>query len=438
MKRGPIRSRAGALTLALGLSFGLPYTPSAGATGLQTPPTAWTGDLAVVLPPEEQVRTQLAQLPVIQAAMAGQRVAQGRQARLEAGPHEWTLRTGAQQRREVPGPHYLETEVALERGLRSAGKREADQNLGRTEVELGQLTLADTWHEAARELLRTWFDGLREQQAARILESQTQLAQQQLGVIQRRQLAGEAPRLEVLQAEAELARVQGAWQQAQARARLARSALQRRYPLLASAEASARSLPEPAAPTETPEVRVEHMLADNHEIELAETQARQAALQARRVGLEKQGDPVLGVHASRERGGQEQVLGVYVSLPLGSAGRLADEQVALAQAEVAEQKLAEVRQRVRSEAWQVALQAHEAPQAWHSLEAGRQGLEQAAALATRAYTLGELPLGEALQARRLALEARLTAEAARLDALESEVRLLLDSHEIWTSPEADH
>ena len=37
------------------------------------------------------------------------------------------------------------------------------------------------------------------------------------------------------------------------------------------------------------------------------------------------------VRASRERGGQERVLGVYVSIPLGSAGRRADAQAALAQ-----------------------------------------------------------------------------------------------------------
>ena len=399
---------------------------------------SWAEALEAILPATEQVRAQLEQQPAVRAASAGQAAAAARRDRLEAGPNEWSLRTGVQQRQEQPGPRYLETEVALEHGLRSQDKRQTDQALGRTETDIARLNLEDGWHECARDLLKIWFNALREQQAAHTLEQQGELARQQRQVAQRRLQAGEAARLELLQAEAELARLQAAVQQAQGRARLSRQELRRRYPgLQPAADRLADptlTLPEPPTTGISASQWVDRLLDDNHELELAEAQARLASLQARRTGLDKQGDPVFGLHASRERGGQEQVLGVYVTLPLGGAGRRADEQGALALADVAEQKAALVRQRVSSEAWQIALQAEEAPAAWRSLESARQGLEQAASLASRAYTLGELPLGEALQARRLALEARLAADAARVDALESEARLLLDSHLIWLPP----
>src|SRR5450830_428868 len=327
----------------------------------------WAGRLHNVLPPEERVRAMLLRQPTVQVARANVDAAAGRQARLNAGPHEWTFKAGVQQRREMPGPRYRESELAVERGLRLPAKLDADQALGRNEADVGR----------------------------------AQAAAQQSGT-----------RLRALQAD-----------------------LQLRYPdvqpLLAP---TSENLPAPAGLAESAQHWVERVLADNHELELAEAQARHAELVARRAGLDRQGDPVLGVRASRERGGQEQVLGVYVSVPWGGAGRRADEQTALAQAEMARQKVDEVRQRVGSEAWRVAINAVEGESSWQALQSAWQGMDQSARLAGRAYSLGELPLGEALQARRLALEARLNADAARLDILESQSRLLLDAHQMWTPP----
>lgn len=399
----------------------------------------WVASLHQVLPPDAPVRAMLLRQPQVQAAHAGIGVAQGRQARLAAGPHEWTVKSGLQQRRESLGPRYTEGELALERGLRLPGKQVTDQAMGRAEVEVSTLAFEDTWHESARSLLKAWFDWLREARSSRTLAEQAQLAEQQLKVVQRRIQAGEAARLEGLQAEAESSRAQAAWQQAAARERSLQADLLRRYPALqASVQALAPAkLPAPSALPDGTAAWVERVLADNHELELAEAQVQQAELQARRAGLDKRADPSVGVRASRERGGAEQVFGIYLSLPLGGAARQADEQIALAQAQVARDKAAEVRQRVSSEAWRIAGLASEGEVAWRSLDTAGQRMAQAAALAARAYSLGELPLGEALQSRRLALEAQLSADAARLDVLESQSRLLLDAHQMWTPPSHD-
>ena len=47
------------------------------------------------------------------------------------------------------------------------------------------------------------------------------------------------------------------------------------------------------------------------------------------------------------------------------------------------------------------------------------------------WSVGEGALAEVLQARRLAVEARLGAEQLQLDALEAQARLLLDAHRLW-------
>ncbi|RUP23663.1 MAG: TolC family protein [Curvibacter sp.] len=428
-----------ALWTALSLPAGAETPPGTthtdpGAT-LASVALPWAGQLQNVLPPEERVRAMLLRQPTVQAARANVEAAAGRQARLNAGPHEWTFKAGAQQRREMPGPRYRESEFAVERGLRLPAKLDADQALGRNEAEVGMLAFEDTWHESARTLLKAWFDALREARTQQTLREQVALAEQQRSVAQRRLQAGEAARLELLQAEADVGRAQAAAQQSSTRLRALQADLRLRYPdVQGLLEPTSSGLPAPAGLSESAQHWVERVLADNHELELAEAQARHAELVARRAGLERQGDPVLGVRASRERGGQEQVLGVYVSVPWGGAGRRADEKTALAQAEIARQKVDEVRQRVGSEAWRVAINAVEGESSWQALEAAWQRMDQSARLAGRAYSLGELPLGEALQARRLALEARLNADAARLDILESQSRLLLDAHQMWTPP----
>ena len=200
------------------------------AATLERVPLPWAGRLQNVLPPEERVRAMLLRQPTVQAARANVDAAAGRQARLNAGPHEWTFKAGVQQRREMPGPRYRETELALERGLRLPAKLDADQALGRNEAEVGMLAFEDTWHESARALLKSWFDALREARTLQVLREQVALAEQQRSVAQRRLQAGEAARLELLQAEADVGRAQAAAQQSGTRLRALQADLRLRYP----------------------------------------------------------------------------------------------------------------------------------------------------------------------------------------------------------------
>ena len=282
-----------------------------------------------VLPPPATVQEVLVQLPQVRAAGAGLALAQARGERLRAGPHDWVAKAGANQRREQGGTRYAETELGLETGMRWPGKVATDRQLGAAVEQVAVLAQADAWHEAARTLLADWFEALRAARTDQLLQAQEALMARTLAATQRRVDLGEAATLELLATQAEHARVKAQAARAAAQAMLVRQSLLRRYP----------GLPDPASllppadapwPAEVPEggtngqdpaaAWVARILEDNHELELAEAQAGQTRLQAERMRLERTPDPTVGVRATRERGGQEHVLGVYVSLPWAVQG----------------------------------------------------------------------------------------------------------------------
>lgn len=401
--------------------------------------------LPALLPPTDQVMQVLPQLPAVQMAAAAMPLAQARNQRLKIGPHEWSAKMAINRRNDrESGGRFTEPEIALETALRWPGKAAADQQLGSTEVTLGELGHADAWHEAARTLLNDWFDTLREVRNAALLQAQYELVAKQLSSTERRVQAGEAARLELHTARAEEARIQALAVRADAQARSRVQTWQRLYPSL---PLPTEALPTPHTPLQVAEALpdkaasawVEQILADNHELELAQAKAQQAQLQAQRTTLERQGDPTVGIRSARERGGQERVWGVYLSIPLGYAGRQADAQAALAQADIAAHELLRTQQRIHTEAWRVASEVAQTRSTRIELQRALEHIERSAALQARAYELGESPLADVLLARRNALEARLATDAAALDEMQAQARLLLDTHQLWAIPhETNH
>ena len=75
---------------------------------------------------------------------------------------------------------------------------------------------------------------------------------------------------------------------------------------------------------------------------------------------------------------------------------------------------------------------------WHSQQSAAEALAGSADLMERAWQLGEGSLADTLAARRLAHEARLAAQLARLEASEARYRLLLDAHQLWALDEDEH
>lgn len=385
----------------------------------------------LALPPQATTRAVIAGLPQLQAAQAGVALSQARARQLGVGSHEWSLKLGAQQRNERGGPQYGESDLALERALRWGGKAQTDRALGQAGQTVGRSAFADTWHETVRSFLGTWYDWQRERSQVAVLTEQARLAQRQREVAARRVQAGEAPRMDLLMAQAEWDRTLAAEQQARGREQVQREALRQHYPGLV--------LPEAPVPVAWPELAqdaatwVQRILSDNHEIELAQAEAEVARLHSERARQDTRPDPLLGVRAARERGGQDQIVGLYVTLPLGGVYREAQQQAALAQQAAAEQRLAQTRRRVAVQAQRTVQQAQQALAVGQRLAAVQQAQAAVAELASKAYSLGELSLGEALQTRRVALDAALAGEVARWDALEGVARLLADAHLLWAA-----
>lgn len=391
------------------------------------------------LPPLLPTREVITALPQVQAARAGVDLAQAREQGLQAGVHEWTLRAGTQERSETAGPRYIENDVALERNFRWGGKAQTDRQLGAAGVSAAHSAYADTWHESVRGLLQGWYDWQRARSAASVQARQTTLAQEQLAIAARRVKAGDVPRLDELMAQAEHDRQQAQQQQAAGQEAMLRTELQKRHPGLALEAASTGE--HDASALQLPEVAdswVQRILEDNHEIELAEAQVRVARLRSERAGQDRLADPLVGVRAARERGGAENIVGVYIGIPLSGSYRASEQRVALAELDAAEQRLLQTRQRVEAAAQRVVLRATHALATWQRLAAVAQAMERVSTLGMKAYSLGEMTLTEALQSRRTALDAALAAEAARWDALEAVSRVLVDAHQLWAAEEGQH
>ena len=417
------------------------------------------------LPPVAPTREVIGALPALQAAKAGIDLAQARAQRLQAGVHEWALKAGVQQRSETAGDRYVETDLALERGVRLGQKAQTDQALGAMGVNVGQNAYADLWHETVRTLVQAWFEARRQRATVEVLTRQNALAQSQLRVAQRRVRAGEAARLDEMMAQAEAQRAAGALAQALGRLEVMRQELRLRYPGLALdalAPSAAAQSPDAFAPNaathavpnagatndtapgadagvpampETEAVWLQRIVTDNHEMELAQAEAQQARLFAQRAQLDTRADPLVGVRAARERGGSENIVGLYFTVPLTGALRQADARAAQAQADAAEQRLAQTKQRVEAAAQRAVLQASHTRQAWERQHQVAQAMARVAQLSAKAYALGEVSLTESLQAQRQALEAGLAAQSARWEALEALTRLLVDAHQLWSADE---
>jgi outer membrane protein TolC len=397
-----------------------------GGTGVmaETPPD---------LPPTEIVARVLLANPSVQAANSQIRVEEANRSRLEAGNYEWNLRLGGQQRRSRPaaGPdeRFNEWNAAIERPLRLPGKASLDSELGAAGVALADTGRGDALHEASRNLLKSWFVWLKESAAASQWSEQLTLLEKQTKAVQRRQQLGDAARLETIQTEAALAQAAAQLAQARVRQQTASEDLRRRYPGLPTATPSAIADPTPVEGSEAEWVNAirEH----SHELELSRGETQRARIAASRASGDRLPDPTFGLHVSRERAGEDRIVGAYVSIPLPGGGRRATSDAASAQAEVANYREAAATQKISAEAAMLYQSASAAFASWQASRNAAERLTQAAEMTARAYQLGEGSLNELLAARRLANEAQLSARLMQLDALEQHYRLQLDAHRLW-------
>lgn len=387
------------------------------------------GDMAD-LPPPDVVRKVLRAQPAVLAALADVSADEANRARLRAGSYEATVRVNGQRRRtDDPSSRFGEWDVGVERALRLPGKAEIDGRMGDELVARAQSAHGDALHEAGRGLLRGWFGWLRESAQSAQWQGQAAILREQLAVVEKRVKAGDASRLEAAQARAALDQAEAQVVLARGRADVAAAELVQRNSGIEVPQVHPMQAPPPL---EQPFAWWrERSLEESHELMLARHETARAKLAARRADADLRPDPTVGVRYASERSGSERIVGLTVAVPLPGQGRAAQSEAAEALSRAAAHREAAVLRKLEAEIAAQHVQALVTRDNWLRLQRVAETFEQNAALLSRAYALGETPLGDVLIARRQAVEARMAADTAQLDASEARYRMMLDAHLLW-------
>lgn len=387
----------------------------------------------VPLPVAENVRAALMATPSVQAALRMNDYAGATARALDAGPHEWMARAGYAQRNEVDVKRYNEADVGIERGLRWWWKGNTDHKIGETGMQVADAAIADAWHEEARTLLSQWFEVLRSMAIVDHLQRQLLLVDEQVRDVSVRVDKGQTRVMDLKLSENERAMAQARLLQAQRDLNAARTQFSLRYPAIPLAEKI--ELPQPQVSSEDAAHWIGKIVGHNHEIELAKAETERAGLQADRARQERLPDPIIGTRYGYERGGDERVMGVSVSFPIGGGLRAATAEQTRAKAGEVAQRQREVELKVETSARTVAMDAKSRFDLWQRYEQVSSTADRSAESIGRGYQLGEATLADVLLARRQALEAALGSAQARADAWQASSRLQLDAHEIWAYEE---
>jgi len=388
------------------------------------------------LPSPAQIESALGNHLLVLNATSSLKMEHANQRKWNSGPYEFNLRAGTGQRKIVgTGQNLKEWNVALERPLRLFNKVGIDEDIGAASVARAGYALGGARHEAGRTLLQLWFAWQREQAQASLWQRQVDILKQQAQMAEKRVKAGDAPRLELNQAQAAAAQASVSWHQAQLRAQLAGNDLTSQFPAI--------QLPENLPPA-TPQA-VEHdfsfwksrVLEHNHELGMVQEQSRVQQLLAQRSRADQLPDPTVGVGYANEQGGNEKVTGVYVSVPISFGQRSATAEGAVQQAAIAADQEAFVKRRLEGDIYAAYTQTVSSFATWQQAHEAAQAIRSNAELVGKAYSLGESSLSDSLIARRFALESSLAENLAQLDANEARYRLLLDAHQLWTLDSSD-
>lgn len=394
--------------------------------------SAWAADFAD-LPPTVQVAQALRTYPLVRAASAGLRAEEANRDRLDAGPHEFSLRLSSLRRRDLAADQRSrDQEIGIERAIRLPGKAALDAGIGAAGVAQAQYALSDALHESGRYLLAQWFDWQREAAAVRDWQVQMDILRDLHAAVQKKVGAGETAQLEALQSGAQLTQAEAQLAQVRMRRDRAEVELRQHFPDIVLPERVVLLPPEPQAddPAAADRWR-ERILVENHGLAVARSASQRRRLEAGRLEAERLPDPTLGLAVGRERNGLEHVIGLQLTIPLPGAARAATARSGMAEAELAAAQEALTLARVEAEARQTIQTAQGSYAQWQRLADVAQRMEENARLLEKAWRLGEGQFAELQTARRLASEARLAATRAQLDAREARYRLLLDAHELW-------
>jgi len=386
------------------------------------------------LPPDATVRQILLELPSVRAGQSEIALGVAIQRQLEAGPHEWAVTLEGQRRQTrneagLPDSRTGDWAVGLERAWRLPGKAALDSQLGQAQRDLAEAAAAERLHNGARLLLESWFAWLRaRERLAHVDEARATLERENVAMARRREL-GDASELELMQMDAAFAQMQTEHRISEAELAAEMERLLVLFPGLPIPEQV--SLPPPQPIEGRPEEWEEVLLTHEPALRLARLASSRSRLQAQRADRERLADPTVGIRVAHEKDGEDRLVGLALTIPLGGSARQAETDRSRAEANIASEHEAQVLRDSLAAARSALQQARGAWLAWQASQEAATLMSRAAGLQVRAYELGESCLADMLTARRLAFGAGLAARLAQLDALEKYYRLQIDRRELW-------
>ncbi|MBI4696756.1 MAG: TolC family protein [Gammaproteobacteria bacterium] len=381
-----------------------------------------------LLPSTEIVRPLLEAEPSVLAAHAGLDAALQKAGLLETSPYEWTPRLIGQQRRVRGGPDYNEWNIGIERTVRLPGKKAADHKLGQAAVQLARARYGEALHEAARRFIEMWIDWLAGEQSSQIAEEGRAAIAENLAAVEKRVRAGDASRLDLSLAQADLAVQERQLKNTATTASAAWLRLSTRFPGVPHEVVPVRA-PEPI--TQNIEYWRDLILSSSDELKSAHAELAWAHAHAERAGAERVPDPTFGLFTASEVGGHEQITGVTLSIPIPGDARAARNAVAAAEIGVSTHEAAAIRRNLEAEVESTFATARGAYEGLLLAEKSAAFMRDNAALMQRAYVLGEASLETMLLARRQANAAMSDVVDARVKAIKASYSLQLDGHLMW-------
>lgn len=380
------------------------------------------------LPPTERVQPWLLQDPAVQEAESGREAAARAAGMLRVSPNEWNVRLGTQRRNYTSGLTSNEWTAQLERTLRLPGKRALDGKLASIELDLAEARYGEAMHEAARDLVDAYTYWAGAVRARELMAEQVKFAEENLRVAKLRQRAGDASGLDVNAIEADTAGIRGRLSRAVSDERKALARLRIRFP---GADVDALTLADPAPVIEPEAVWKTRILETSDPLKIAQFELDQAELNAARARANRVPDPTVGLYTASEVYSTEKIIGAFVSVPI--PGRYRSHQLGRSLAQVDMARAARDRQQRLME-MEVAEGYADAVgnfERWRLAEESANRTRESARLTQYAYRQGEVDLQALLLARRQAVEAADAALDARVQALRSHYRLLVDAHLVW-------
>lgn len=333
-------------------------------------------------------------------------------------------------RHETRGTTYGEVESMLTKRLRLPEKTRIDGALAANGRELAALAVGDARHEGARLLLERYMTWVQAANAVTLAEQQRSTLVEEQRIVERRVAAGDLPKLDAQRASAATAAAEVAVEQARSAREQARLALALAFPTL-SLPPVAPAVPPPPTTLPPEEETVARIVEQHHGLGIAEAMARRQGHTAARADAERHPDPTVGLRMLSEGRGNEQAVGVVVTIPFAAGSAPATVRAERALGEAYDTEAAGAAQQVALEARQLLTALPAQIAAWEAAARNAALSEAAAAKVQRGWQLGELGFADLAAARRAAFEARATELSLRADVHALRAKIEIDVHERW-------